>query len=99
MIKSFRHKGIQAFFETGSKSGIQARHANRLRAQLTALNAAIRPEDLDISSWKLHKLSGRNPKGQLIQDHWAVTVNQNWRLTFYFDGMHAILLVDYQDYH
>ena len=30
MIKSFRHKGLQRFFETGSKSGIQATHAAKL---------------------------------------------------------------------
>ncbi len=29
---------------------------------------------------------------------WAVTVNGNWRLTFYFEGQDAHL-VDYQDYH
>ena len=98
MIKSFRHKGIQAFFETGSKSGIQAQHASRLHLQLTALNAAISPKDLDIPQWKLHKLHGRNPKGQSLQDHWAIVVNGNWRLTFYFEDNNAIL-VDYQDYH
>lgn len=27
MIKSFRHKGVQLFFETGSKAKIQAAHA------------------------------------------------------------------------
>lgn len=30
MIKTFRHKGLQLFFETGKKSGIQAAHANTL---------------------------------------------------------------------
>ncbi|MGC2163427.1 MAG: type II toxin-antitoxin system RelE/ParE family toxin [Silvibacterium sp.] len=33
-----------------------------------------------------------------LKDHWAVTVNGNWRLTFAFEGSDAIL-VDYQDYH
>lgn len=98
MIKSFRHKGIQAYFETGSKGGIQAKHADRLGIQLTALNAAIRPEDMNAPSWGLHKLAGKNPKGQAVQDHWAVSVSGNWRLTFYFEGENAIL-VDYQDYH
>lgn len=89
MIKSFRHKGIQQFFETGSKAKIQAAHANRLQRQLLALNRAIRPEDMNVPGWRLHPLTN---------GHWSVWVNGNWRLTFMFDGQDAIL-VDYQDYH
>ena len=98
MIKSFRHKGIELFFRTGSKAGIQSQHAPRLQVQLTALNAAAGPHDMNAAGWKLHKLSGVNPKGQLLHDHYAVTVSGNWRLTFYFDGEDAVF-VDYQDYH
>lgn len=98
MIKSFRHKGLQAFFETGSKAGVQANHAVRLNVQLTTLNVAISPQDMNAPGWKLHKLSGNNPKGQPVQDHWSVSVSGNWRLTFCFEGVDAIL-VDYQDYH
>lgn len=98
MIKGFRHKGIAVYFETGAKAGIQAKHAEKLRVQLTALNAATQPEDMNAPGWKLHKLSGTNPKGQPIQDHWAISVGGNWRLTFYFEGKDAIL-VDYQNYH
>ena len=58
MIKSFRHKGLQKFFETGSKAGIQVAHAGRLRLQLAALDQAIRPEDLSAPSWALHPLKG-----------------------------------------
>jgi toxin HigB-1 len=47
MIKSFRHKGLQRFFETGSKSGIQAAHAGKLRLQLAALDQAARAEAYD----------------------------------------------------
>lgn len=46
MILSFRHKGLQAFFLTGSKAGIQAIHAKRLRELLTALNVARGPQDM-----------------------------------------------------
>ena len=92
MIKSFRHKGLQCFFETGSKSGIQASHAVRLRLQLAALDQAIRPEDLSASSWALHPLKGD------LKGHWALTVNGNWRMVFTFEGQDAVL-VDYLDYH
>ncbi|UJB72908.1 type II toxin-antitoxin system RelE/ParE family toxin (plasmid) [Acaryochloris sp. 'Moss Beach'] len=40
MIKSFRHKGLKRFFETGSTVGIQAKHQTRLRLQLQVLNSA-----------------------------------------------------------
>lgn len=93
MIKSFRHKGVELFFETGSKAKIQAAHASRLQRQLMALNRATRPEDMDVPGWRLHPLKGLELRG-----HWLVWVNGNWRLTFAFDGQDAIL-VDYQDYH
>jgi proteic killer suppression protein len=93
MIKSFRHKGLQSFFETGSKAKIQAVHAAKIQRQLTALNRAASPEAMDVPGWKLHPLKGADLKG-----HWSVSINGNWRLTFTFEGQDAIL-VDYQDYH
>jgi toxin HigB-1 len=92
MIKSFRHKGIQGFFETGSKAWIQPSHSSRLRVQLTRLDDAISPQDMNAPGWKLHQLTGN------LAGHWSVTVNGNWRLTFTFEGTDAVL-VDYQDYH
>ncbi|WP_353887275.1 type II toxin-antitoxin system RelE/ParE family toxin [uncultured Herbaspirillum sp.] len=92
MIKSFRHKGLQRFFETGSKAGIQAAHADKLRLQLAALDQAIQPEDLSAPAWALHPLKGE------LKGQWAITVNGNWRLVFAFEGKDAVL-VDYRDYH
>ena len=92
MIKSFRHKGLQRFFETGSKAGIQAAHAQRLRLQLFALDQAVRPEDLSAPAWRLHPLRGD------LKGLWAVTVHGNWRIVFTFEGADAVL-VDYLDYH
>jgi len=92
MIKTFQHKGLKRFFETGSKVGIQAAHADKLRLQLFALNNAIRPEDMSAPSWKLHPLKGE------LTGQWAITVNGNWRMVFGFEGKDAVL-VDYCDYH
>jgi proteic killer suppression protein len=92
VIKSFRHKGIQRYFETGSKAGIQAKHAAKLNAQLTLLNAANGPDAMKVPAWRLHSLHGE------LEEHWEVKVDGNWRLTFRFEGEDAIL-VDYQDYH
>lgn len=92
MIRSFRHKGIEAFFRTGSTAGIQAKHAKRLRLQLARLDAASAPKDMNAPGWKLHPLKSD------LAGHWSIWVNVNWRLTFTFEGTDAVL-VDYQDYH
>jgi proteic killer suppression protein len=92
VIKSFRHKGIERFFKTGSKAAIQPSHAARLRLQLFALENATRPTDMNAPGWRLHALRGG------LAGHWSVDVSGNWRLTFAFEGKDAIL-VDYQDYH
>ena len=92
MIKSFEHKGLQAFFETGNKAGIQPHHAPKLARLLARLHAAKVPEDMNVPGWRLHPLVGS------LADHYSVFVNGNWRLTFRFDDGDAVL-VDYQDYH
>jgi len=46
MMRSFRHKGIEKFFLTGSKAGIQPNHAAKLADQLSGLNVAARPEHM-----------------------------------------------------
>jgi proteic killer suppression protein len=89
MIKGFRHAGLQRFFETGSKAGIQPHHAARLSRQLKKLDTANGPDDMNVPGWKLHPLT---------TGHWSVWVNGNWRMTFVFEGEDAVL-VDYQDYH
>ncbi len=92
MIKGFRHKGLEKFFLRGTKSGIQARHSNKLRMILGRLNAAACPKDMDLPGFKLHELTG-NRKGI-----WSVRVSGNWRVTFLFEGK-DVNNVDYEDYH
>lgn len=92
MIKLFLHKGLASFFQTGSKAGIQAQHAGKLRIQLTMLDKAKQPADMNAPGWRLHGLSGD------MAGHYAITVNGNWRLTFRFEDGDAVL-VNYQDYH
>ena len=47
-IKGFRHKGLERFFSTGTKAGIQAKHADRLRLILGRLNVATGPGDMNL---------------------------------------------------
>lgn len=92
MIKSFKHKGLEMFFRRGTKAGIQAHHAAKLRILLTALDYAKRPDDMKAPGWRFHALSGD------LKGFFSVTVNGNWRVIFRFDGKDAEL-VDYLDYH
>lgn len=67
-------------------------YAKRLRLQLAKLEAAKGPRDMNLPGWRLHALKGS------LKGHWAVWVDQNWRMIFRFEHEDAVL-VDYQGYH
>ena len=92
MIRSFKHKGLARFFQSGTTAGIQPVHASRLRLILGRLHAATSPQDMNLPGLRLHELSG-NRAGT-----WSVTVSGNWRVTFRFHGEDAEA-VNYEDYH
>lgn len=92
MIKSFRHKGLEHFFTTGSKRGIKPGQAVRLKQILFRLQFAEKIEDMSFPGSDLHPLKGK------LKGHWAVKASGNWRLIFRFEGGH-VLEVDYGDYH
>ncbi len=92
MIRGFKHKGLEKFFSTGSKAGIQAQHAERLRVILGRLSASVAPQDMNLPGLDLHQLKG------VRKGTWAVKVSGNWRITFAFVGKDADD-VDYEDYH
>ena len=92
MIQSFRHAGLEKFFLTGSKAGIQPAHAAKLRIQLSLLSTAKSASRMDVPGWDLHPLKGN------LAGHWSVKVNGNWRMTFALENENPVL-VDYQDYH
>ena len=92
MIKSFAHKGLQQFYESGSKKGIQPEHAPKLSRILDRLDSSISSSDMNLPGFRLHPLKGDK------HDMWSVSVSGNWRVIYYFEGQDAYL-VDYQDYH
>ena len=92
MIKSFVHKGLEKFYLTGSKAGIQAKHADKLRLILAQLENAEDIMDMDIPTLHLHQLKGGR------KETWSVTVQANWRITFLFNENDA-KIVNYEDYH
>ena len=92
MIRSFRHKGLKDFFETGSKRGIRPELASRIGRRLDVLEAAQELSDIDAHGFNLHRLKGDR------QGEWAISVSGNWRITFRFVKGEA-LDINLEDYH
>ena len=92
MIVSFKHRGLEKLFSTGSTAGVQPEHEKRLRLILARLHASTSPRDMNLPGLRLHELKGKR-KGT-----WSVQVSGNWRVTFQFEGVDAIN-VNYEDYH
>ncbi len=92
MIRSFQHKGLEQFFNTGATRGIQSRHVKKLRLILGRLHASTKPQDMNLPGLRLHQLTGNRAS------IWSVSVSGNWRITFKFVGEHAEV-VNYEDYH
>ena len=92
MIKSFKHKGLQLFFDKESTAGINPAHKSKLKMRLVALDTATSIEDVNLPGFHLHPLKGNK------EDLWAIDVNKNWRITFEFREGDAYI-IDYEDYH
>lgn len=92
MIRSFAHKGLLKFYETGSTAGIQVKHAQRIANILAVLARAKQVQDIGLPGFGLHPLKGN------LRGHWAVKVSGNWRIVFRFENGDAHV-VDYMDYH
>jgi proteic killer suppression protein len=92
VIKSFKHKGIKKYFESGSTAGIQNSHARKLEMPLVAMDTAHVIEDIDLPGYQLHSLRGDR------EGIWSISVNGHWRITFEFKDGNAYIL-NYEDYH
>lgn len=92
MIKNFRHKGLQLFFETGKKSGINSEHVKKLRLLLANLNACSDLREINVPGYRFHKMKGKE------KEYYSLTISGNWRIIFRFDGEN-VKDVDYLDYH
>ena len=92
MIKSFRSRALRRFWTRSDASGLRPDWVGRIERQLTILDQAARPEDMDVVTYGFHRLTGDH------RGRYAVTVSRNWRLTFGFAETDAID-VDLEDYH
>ena len=94
MIASFKSKPLERFWWKGNVRRVDQRHAPKLTVILTALENATRPEDMNLSGFRFHALTGDQ------SGRFSVRVNANWRFTFGWstEGPDAVE-VHYQDYH
>ena len=92
MIRRFRHRGRERFFQSGDTGGINPQHAAPLRRMLGTLNTCTEPAGMNLPRYRLHRLTGDRA------GRWAVAVSGNWRLVFEFDGT-DVSNVDLVDYH
>ena len=92
MIETIKHKGLRRLHERNDRGGIRPDMVDKVQKILSALEAAERPEEMNIPMFRFHTLTG-NRRGT-----YSVTVKANWRVTFRFqDG--AAYDVDLEDYH
>jgi toxin HigB-1 len=92
MIRSFRSRSLARFAATGNPKGMSVQKTDRISRLLKALNAANRPEALNLPGLRFHRLKGKD------KSRYAVWVSENWRTTFGWDGVDAVE-VDMEDYH
>ena len=91
-IKSFKHKALKKFFESGSKAGIQAAHVKKIELILDLLNTVIEVKDMNFPGSIFHPLKGE------LKGFYSVHVNGNWTIIFRFENGEA-KDVDLIDYH
>ena len=90
MIRSFRNKALQVFWERADGRKLPVRNHARVLRILRVLHRAVRPEDLNMAGHKFHGLN-TTPK------RWSVWVTGNYRVTFAWDD--GAVDVDIEDYH
>ena len=92
MIASFDSKPLARYWTKGDSSKIRADWRDRVTLVLDLLDASTRPEQLNVPSFKWHRLTGDR------SGTYAVSVSRNWRITFRWEGEFAVK-VDLEDYH
>ncbi|MFZ7158012.1 type II toxin-antitoxin system RelE/ParE family toxin [Avibacterium gallinarum] len=91
MIKSFKHKGLQQYFEKGITKGLRADHLRKIGGILDLIDRSTDVVDFQML-YQCHKLKGDR------EGIWSMTVSGNWRITFEFINGDAYIL-NYEDYH
>ena len=92
MIKSFKSKPPAELWEKGRTSKIDAKIHERILRRLDRLDAAAKPQEMNIPGFDFHALRGFKPT------RYSVHVNGPWCITFEFEDGDACRL-DFEQYH
>jgi proteic killer suppression protein len=92
MIKSFRSKALADLWSTGRTRKIDPKMHRRILVRLDRLDAAVKPEEMQVPGFDFHQLKGFNPP------RYTIHVNGPWCLTFEFEDGDACR-VDFEQYH
>lgn len=90
-IKTFKHKGLAQLWATDKTALVDKRLHERVLIRLEALDAASKPEDMNLPGFDFHMLNGKPQR-------FTVHVNGPWCVTFEFDDGDAYR-VDLEQYH
>ena len=80
MIVHFADRRLQRLHLHGDPGRLPAQLVKRIRRILDHLDEAATPSAMDFPGYRLHPLHGE------FAGHWAVSVNNRWRIVFRFDG-------------
>lgn len=92
MIRSFAHKGLAELWSKGRSAKIDSKLQARILRRLDRLDAAARPEEMNLPGFDFHPLRGYSPT------RYTVHVNGPCCITFAFEDGDAVA-VDFEQYH
>jgi len=92
VIRSFKSKGLAELWEKGRTGKIDTKMHARILRRLDRLDAAARPEKMNVPGFDFHSLRGFNPT------RYSVHVNGQRCITFEFEAGDACR-IDFGQYH
>lgn len=90
MIKTYKHKGLEALFEKGVSRRIGARYQAKAIRCLDLINQTEALSELNIPGFGFHRLQGKPTR-------YALSVSANYRITFGWSK--GAIDIDFEDYH
>jgi toxin HigB-1 len=91
VIKTFKNKALSEPWSSGKTSKINTKMHDRILRRLNQLDAASRPDEMNLLGFDFHRLHGKSIR-------YSVHVNGPWCITFEFENADAYR-VDYEQYH
>lgn len=91
VVGRIKHKALAELYRTGNTRKISADRIRKCVRILQLLDAASKPEDMNVVGLHFHALQGTSKV-------WSVRVTANYRITFGWSG-EAAVDIDLEDYH